>query len=162
IGTSDTSKGGLSLGGLNTIGVGFGAIVQKDTKPTFNTSFTWVKGNHTFKFGGEAILEGLPIQNTTRANGAISFGQAETADPFSTGIPFANGQTGFGYASFLLGNESNLTLSPLAAARLGNHAFGMYAQDNWKVSRKLTVDYGLRWDYATLLSEQYGRMQNYA
>jgi hypothetical protein len=162
IGTSDVSKGGLALGGFNSIGVGFGAIVQKDTKPTFNASFTWVKGNHTFKFGGEAILEGLPIQNTTRANGSLGFGQAETADPYTTGLSFSNGATGFGYASFLLGLENSLTVSPLAAARLGNHAFGLYAQDNWKVNRKLTVEYGLRWDYATLLSEEHGRMQDAA
>ena len=155
---TSTGKGGSSV----AMGVGFGAIVQKDTKPTFNTSFTWVKGNHTFKLGGEAILEGLPIVNTTRANGAISFSQAGTADPYTTGITYSNGATGFSYASFLLGHESSLTLSPLAAARLGNHSFGLYAQDNWKVNRKLTLDYGLRWDFATLLSEEHGRMQSAA
>jgi hypothetical protein len=154
----DFAKGGSNVG----MGAGFGAIVQKDTKPTFNVSFTWVKGNHTFKFGGEAILEGLPIQNTTRANGVFGFGQQETADPYTTGLTYSNGAPGFSYASFLLGNYNSLTLSPLAAARLGNHALGFYAQDNWKVSRKLTLDLGLRWDYATLLSEQYGRMQTAA
>ena len=158
LGTAATAQGGSGVG----IGVGFGAIVQKDTKPTFNASFTWVKGNHTFKFGGEAILEGLPIQNTTRANGQLGFGAAETADPYTTGVTYANGVTGFPYASFLLGLENSLTVSPLAAARLGNHAFGLYAQDNWKVNRKLTVEYGLRWDYATLLSEEHGRMQTAA
>ena len=155
---NDPSKGGSSV----PMGAGFGAIVQKDTKPTFNANFTWVKGNHTFKFGAEAILEGLPIVNTTRANGAIGFSAQETANPYYTGVPFSNGGTGFSYASFLLGLENSLTLSPLAAARLGNHSFGIFAQDNWKVNRKLTLDYGLRWDYATLLSEQYGRMQNAA
>ena len=154
----DGSKGGSNVG----MGVGFSALWQKDTKPTFTTSLTWVKGNHTFKFGGEAIFEGLPIANGSRSNGIFGFSQAETADPYATGLTFANGATGFAYASFLMGNYSSLNLSPQDTLRLGNHSFGVYAQDTWKVTRKLTLDYGLRYDYATLLTEQYGRMQDAA
>jgi hypothetical protein len=157
-GISDATKGGNNI----ALGTGFGAIFQKDTKPTFTASLTWVKGNHTFKFGGEAIFEGLPIANTSRSNGQFGFGQAETADPYATGLTFQNGATGFGYASFLLGLTNNLALSPQDTLRLGNHSFGMYAQDTWKVTRKLTIDFGLRYDYATLLSEQHGRMQDAA
>ena len=144
------------------MGVGFCALWQKDTKPTFTNSFTWVKGNHTYKFGGEAMFEGLPIANGSRSNGIFGFSQAETADPYATGLAFQNGATGFAYASFLLGNYSSLNLSPQDTLRLGNHSFGIYAQDTWKISRKLTIDYGLRYDYATLLSEQHGRMQDAA
>jgi Carboxypeptidase regulatory-like domain/TonB dependent receptor len=157
-GIFDGTKGGFSP----TVGVGFGATIQKDLKATFNNSFTWVHGNHTYKFGAEAIFEGLPITNTTRANGQFGFGQAETASPFSTGNTYSNGATGFGYASFLTGNYGSLTVSQLTTSRLGNHTLGFYAQDTWKVSRKLTLDYGLRYDYATLLSEQHGRMQDAA
>ena len=39
---------------------------------------------------------------------------------------------------------------------------GIYIQDSWKITRKLTFDYGMRWDYAILWKEQYGRMQNAA
>src|SRR5512141_526098 len=44
--------------------------------------------------------------------------------------------------------------------KLGNHGIGIYAQDNWKVTRKLTIDFGLRYDFQTYLKEQYGRLQN--
>jgi len=154
----DASKGGSNV----SMGVGFSALFQKDTKPTFNNSFTWVKGNHTYKFGGEAIFVGLPIGNGSRSNGVFGFSQAETADPYATGLTFANGATGFTYASFLLGNYSSLNLSPQDTLKLGSHSFGLYAQDSWKVNRKLTVDYGLRYDFATLLSEEHGRMQDAA
>ena len=50
----------------------------------------------------------------------------------------------------------------MARPRLGTHSYGFYIQDSWKVTRKLTFDYGLRWDYAILWKEQYGRMQNAA
>jgi hypothetical protein len=158
----DTNKGGMSGTGLSSLGNSSFALWQKDTKPTFNNSFTWVKGNHTFKFGGEMIFEGLPAAVSWRSKGIFGFGQAETAQPYTSVYTFNNGQTGFAYASFLLGYYNNLQVQPLANMRLGNHSFGLYAQDSWKVNRRLTVDYGLRYDFATLLSEQYGRMQDAA
>ena len=46
--------------------------------------------------------------------------------------------------------------------KLGSHGIGLFAQDSWKVTRKLTLDYGLRYDFQTYLREQYGRMQDAA
>jgi hypothetical protein len=154
-GINDTVKGGTSLGLGNTFGVEY----LKDVKPTANASLTWVKGNHTLKFGGEMVIEGFPQLNYTRANGQYGFGQNQTGDPweFNKGT-FAF--TGFGYASFLLGLPNSLTVSQVTNSRIGNHSFGFYAQDTWKVTRRFTLDYGLRYDYATLLEEQYGRMQD--
>jgi hypothetical protein len=150
--------------GGSTIGMGAAgfALPGRDTKPTAVNSFTWVKGNHTYKFGGELIFEGLPIVVGDRAFGQIAFSANETADPYATGLTFANGTTGYAYASFLTGNANSVVTQGLDDMRLGNHAFGLYAQDSWKVTRKLTLDYGLRYDYATLLAEEHGRMQNAA
>ncbi|MEO8098174.1 MAG: TonB-dependent receptor [Acidobacteriota bacterium] len=144
------------------IGVGrFGGYILKDVKPTANASLTWVKNNHTMKYGGEMTLEGFPQQNFGLTNGSYGFSSQQTATPWQNGQPL-NGSTGFEYASFLLGRTSNIQISPINYTRLGNHSFGFFAQDNWKVTRKFTLDYGLRYDYATVLSEQYGRMQNAA
>ena len=64
---------------------------------------------------------------------------------------------GFAYASFLLGLVNNVSIANPIDPRLGKKVFGAYVQDSWKVTRKLTVDYGLRYDYSTYLQEEHGR-----
>jgi hypothetical protein len=153
--TGAGQKGGNGL----TIGAGWPTKWSKDIKPTANTNLTWVKGNHTIKAGGELVLEGLPVLNYSRAGGNYSFAAEQSALPWETGRGF-NSTTGFTYASFLMGLTSGLAYSQVTDTRLGNHSLGMYIQDTWKITRRLTMDYGLRYDLMSLLREQYGRMQN--
>jgi hypothetical protein len=140
----------------------FEAPSQEDIKTTANASATWIKGNHTFKLGATALFEGTPTVTTSRANGEFEFAQEQTADPWQFGQAFANtASSGLGYASFLLGAANGLQLAPPQEdTRLGMHAFGLYLQDSWKVTRKLTLELGVRWDYESLWSEEHGRMQN--
>jgi hypothetical protein len=165
-GLSSILEGGLSLGagfGAPAPGVGaFSDIQLKEIKPTANANMTWVHGNHTFKWGGEMALEGFPQQSSSRANGIYTFSGNETANPWEIGNPGVGTvfTSGFPYASFLLGSVDGLQTSAITDSRLGNHSFGFFAQDNWKVTRKITLELGLRYDYANLLKEQYGRMQS--
>jgi hypothetical protein len=157
-GISDTTRGGAGLG----IGSGFAYKFSKEMKPTGNATFTWVTGNHSIKMGAELVVDGIQTLNYTRANGVYSFSAEQTSiGTWGNGKGF-NTTTGggFGYASFLLGRASGLNISQLTDSRLGNHSLAFYAQDSWKVTRKLTVNYGLRYDLVTLLREQYGRMQS--
>jgi hypothetical protein len=155
--TPDPSRGGMSYVG----GIFNPYAYLEDIKPTQNASLTWVKGNHTYKFGGEMIFEGFPNLSYSRANGNLGFGAQQTADPWEVGKG-TNAFTGFSYASFLLGRSLSLNHGTGSSNRLGNHSMGLYIQDTWKVTRKFTLDYGLRYDYVTLLKEQYGRMQDAA
>ena len=65
-GLSDATTGGNGIG----IGVGaFGNYKQYEAKPTFNANLTLVRGNHTLKFGGEAMFDGIINDTRQRANG---------------------------------------------------------------------------------------------
>jgi len=141
--------------------IGPGGFLQNiwDQKPTANANLTWVKNNHTFKFGGEMLIEGFPDISTYRANGIFNVSATSTGNPQENALGAQSPiTTGFGYASFLLGQVDNLNINPPTQSKLGDHSLGFYAQDTWKVTRKFTLDYGLRYDYETYLKEQYGRM----
>ena len=164
-GTYSEFGGGWSGGGpfpTTNTGVAFTlSPFAKDIKPTFNTNLTWVKGNHTYKLGATALFEGIPSINDSRAQGEFTFSQVQTADPAQNGQAFSNtASSGFGYASFFLGGATTVATAAQASLRLGTHSYGIYIQDSWKVTRKLTFDYGLRWDYAILWKEEHGRMQS--
>jgi hypothetical protein len=161
LGLSNASTGGVTFG-FNGVGA-TNAYRQWDEKPTGNANLTWVKNNHTYKFGAEFVADGVIIDNLSRANGIFTFSPNETSDPWQgTASPALNSTSGFAYASFLLGAADSLTIAPPAQMKLGNHGIGLFAQDSWKVTRKLTLDYGLRYDFQTYLREQYGRMQDAA
>ncbi|MEP6963071.1 MAG: TonB-dependent receptor, partial [Acidobacteriota bacterium] len=152
-GLSNATAGGFGPG----IGAGFDATAWEQ-KPTANLNLTWVKGNHTYKFGGDLTLEGYITKNRWRANGNFSFAAAQTGNPWENGQATNLGNpTGFSYASFLLGQPNFMQLAQQTFTREGSKALSFYAQDNWKVTRKLTVEYGLRYDFQTYLREQHGR-----
>jgi hypothetical protein len=134
-------------------------------------SLTWVKGNHTFKFGGNAEFQGSYTINVTDLQGTYGFSGAQTALPYLVGInstgtaSTANigpNSVGFPYASFLLGAVDTAQVDPTSRVRFGKQQWGFYAQDSWKVTHKLTLDLGLRYDYSTYYTEQYGRSPNFA
>ena len=131
-------------------------------KPTFNQSLTWVKDNHTFKFGAEVRFEGVPTYLYTATNGIYSFSAAQTALPYLNTTSLNGGTVGFPYASFLLGLVDSGNIANPPSARVGQNAWGFFAQDSWKVSRRLTVDYGLRYDYQGYPREQYGRYADFS
>jgi Carboxypeptidase regulatory-like domain/TonB dependent receptor-like, beta-barrel len=151
-------------GGMMNMGPGVngGQSLTKQMTPSFQASLTDVKGNHTFKYGSELRIFGYPYLSLAAANGVFNFSPNQTAQLSTNAGPVSSatiggGTVGFAYASFLLGLVDNGIANPAASLRTGKHFISFFAQDSWKVTRKLTLDYGLRYDYFTHPKEQYGR-----
>jgi hypothetical protein len=149
-------------GGMKNMGPGSNRHPLLYSKPGANMSLSWVKNNHTFKFGGELRLDSNLSTLYSSTNGIYAFSGNQTAMPNLTSATISGGTIGFPYASFLLGTADSVRIAPVHNIRLGKHQIGLFAQDTWKVTRKLTVDYGLRWDYQSYLKEQYGRLAQFA
>ncbi|MEO5922311.1 MAG: TonB-dependent receptor [Bryobacteraceae bacterium] len=153
-----------TFGGMVNMGAGVGGTqsTNRQVIPTFNTSLTWVKNNHTIKAGGELRLDGWMYHALTATMGVYAFSAAQTGQPYTLSAAPGGVNIGFPYASFLLGQPNQLTTRPPADYRFGKKQWGFFLQDNWKVTRKLTLDYGLRYDYSVTPREQYGRLPSLA
>ena len=134
------------------------AITQS---PSFNSNLTWVKDNHSYKMGAEFRTEGYPPDSRGGTDGSYTFAADTTGQPFQT-TTVAGANVGFGYASFLLGLAKGISISNPTHPRLGKKQLGLYVQDSWKITRQLTLDYGLRYDFSTYLREQYGRAAEFS
>ncbi len=155
-----------AFGGMNNMGST--ATKVNDVFQQYSTiaSLTWIRNNHSYKFGFEGRFQGDYNLNSGALNGQYGFSNNQTALPYvvasnSTGSVGGN-TIGFPYASFLLGLVNTANAKPPSAGRLGKHQLGFYGQDSWKLTRNLTLDIGLRYDYSTYLKEQYGRTPNLA
>jgi hypothetical protein len=156
---------GLSttFGGLAPGIFGIGPPVQAPVtnyKPTANASLLWVKSNHTYKFGAELRIESFITNILSPAYGFFNFSAAQTGIPESGYVKTLS--VGFPYASFLLGYLDSGSVGAPAYSHAGKQSWAFYAQDSWKVTRKLTLDYGLRYDYQGYLRETYGRYPNFS
>ena len=157
---SVTGMSNATYGGMQNIGTS-GQLQSwiHEERPTFNANATWVKGAHTFKGGAEVEFEGVIGYNADLSGVTLATGVGPTSQPFTPSVSFNGFTQGFGYASFLLGDFTSITQTPnFVGVRNGYQEWGLFVEDSWKVTRKLTVDYGVRWDYATPQHEQYGRL----
>lgn len=108
---------------------------------------TWIRNNHTYKFGGEFKQEVWSDVNLTAAQGRLAFSEAETGLPYLQTVTVGGGNIGYRYASFLLGLANTATVSATKQIQWRKQAWSFYGQDNWRVTPKLSFSYGLRWDY---------------
>jgi hypothetical protein len=156
-----SGSGGIGTGGMSNLGPGNQSTAGAERRPSGVASLTWVKGNHTFKLGGEWRGERYPARSFTNTSGTYGFTSASTIQSALQNITLSQGSTGFNFASFLMGNVTTASLALPTALSTGKQQWGLYAQDTWKLTRKLTLDYGLRWDYGGYARERWGRNANF-
>ncbi|MGH9327100.1 MAG: TonB-dependent receptor domain-containing protein, partial [Terriglobia bacterium] len=119
-------------------------------------TFTDIVGKHTVKIGGQFVR--FHYNNfELPASVTVNFNTLQTAAPgFET-------ETGHQFASFLLGAASSASYAiQVANPGYRQNEFEPYVQDTWHVTRKLTLDYGLRWSIPSPKKEAFNRMSNFS
>src|SRR5271155_1314095 len=137
-------------------------ITDHDTQFAFQPNLTWIRGRHTFEFGGQLIETYDNYAQTNIASGAFAFNGSWTNSNAVSG-----GTGGISFADFLLGYGLNQTT-------VFNHSFGeatvpaltagketyraVYFGDTYRVTSKLTLNFGLRYDLPGTWSERFNDM----
>jgi hypothetical protein len=123
------------------------------TYPTFNTELVLAKthGEHNFRFGFQNYETGENSLNPGSVAGNFTFnGDLTTANPTSQ-----TAATGNGVADFLLGDPSSAYITVQLSPAWMMHQYSLFTQDDYHISRKLTLNFGLRWDYQGTVTERH-------
>jgi len=153
---------GSGTGGMNSLGPVNQSTAGSERRPSWVASLTKVKNNHTYKIGAEWRGERYPATSFTGTAGSYTFGSNSTQQTALQGLTTSQGSSGFAFASFLMGNVTAYSLSLPTAVSTGKQQWALFVQDSWKVTRKLTFDYGIRWDYGGYSRERWGRNANFS
>jgi hypothetical protein len=122
----------LTVPGAFTLGAGPTAKREMEQNQwQFNNDLTYTRGAHQFGFGGQWGYADVVSLAHTRGVG---------------GITFSANTTGNALADFMLGQVSEMRQSMPSTLSPAQHYVGLYAQDTWRATNKLTINGGLRWE----------------
>ncbi len=112
------------------LGTEFDAFYRPHTY-AFSDDLTMIRGSHQFGFGGTLALNDWKTRSNVRAAG---------------GFTINGGVTGLALADFMAGRVFEFRQATPFLLDATQKNFGVYAQDTWRVSNKITMNYGMRWE----------------
>jgi len=130
----------ISFNGSLIIGTDPAQYDQINNDFDFSDNFSKVVGTHSIKAGMQFDYDQVNTHPLSFLNGSFIFTGSETGSAF---------------ADFLLGSAYQYTQNQLQAFYARDKYFGLYAQDSWRITHNLTLNYGLRWDRIEPWYEKY-------
>jgi hypothetical protein len=132
----------------------------------------WVKGSHEFQFGGDFSRRETNLLSQSNPRGTLQFNGSTTGydyadflvgNPYSMSINYTNSLNGAQGAQVLNGSTDPNILAAQNTASGGDRylrtsVYDVYANDQWRITPRISLSIGLRWDYQAPTTELYGRL----
>ena len=131
--------------------------VWYDLRYSVIESLTYIKGKHSIKVGGELDRDWINRSQYGGASGSFNFSSAMTSQPNSPSF----GTWGNAFASFVLGAANTASAYIPVTTGLRQIRYSMFAQDEWRATPKLTLSFGIRWDYMPMYNEVNSKMSSF-
>ena len=138
---------GFSNGGNRTVALFLQAIGDVEA---ISGSLTKISGRHTIKFGGEIRRIYTAYGQDAGGANVLNFTNA-----FTGANPLTPGNTGNGFASYMLGLGSSGNMVNIALPSTQQYYSGAYINDTFHASNRLTLNYGVRWEYTGYWTEKH-------
>jgi hypothetical protein len=160
-----TGNGGLpqlTFSDISTLGSPT-FLPSREIQNTFTGSdnLTYVHNKHSFKFGTEIRWEEFTILQPAESRGTLDFGSGFTGNPGVLTSDQSGAFGGSGYASFLLGISDGGGITNLHNIDYRRPTYAFFAQDDWRLTSKLTLNLGLRYELFTTVKEKHNQQGTY-
>ena len=133
---------------------------QKTQQWQFNDTLSWTRGKHTFKFGSDVHDPQTDnFQDVPGLRGALNFDKIFTCERNASNQCVSG--TGIPYADFLYGDPQTAMLSNQFEAHQKWYWFDFFAQDDFKVTPRLTLNLGIRYDFSSPVWEGNNHLSNF-
>ncbi|HTM51082.1 MAG TPA: TonB-dependent receptor [Bryobacteraceae bacterium] len=144
----------IAVTGFEGLVGGVGWKEQPGYNYSLQSSLSMQRGRHLYKTGVQFNLLRGNFLTSNNPSGTFSFNQAQTGGPRAD-TPAAG--SGLAMASMLLGYPSGGSIDTATGVSIQNFYSALYFQDDFRVTSKLTLNLGLRWDYQSPVTERYNR-----
>ncbi len=142
----------VDIGGGFAIGNGWeGELPQVGNSFMWADNLTWVKGNHQLKFGVDVRRDRFDQTLYYNVSGDFTFNSSTENSLFSSN----------NYPGYLLGLADSYTQGSAQRENVRTTGFYVFAQDSWKINPSLTLNYGLRWELDTPLTDVLHHVQTF-
>jgi hypothetical protein len=121
---------------------------------SFGGTVSWMHGSHNLKFGLEGRIYRKNQYDFGQGVPGLYFGSEYTQGPYDNSTSSSLGQ---GFAALLLGVPTSAWIDRNASYAEQSTNFGLYVQDDWKLTSKLTMNLGFRWEGEGALTERFNR-----
>jgi hypothetical protein len=140
---------------MSALGVGC-ANIDPSESYVYQDTYSDVRGKHSLKFGADFIRYRYNTNEPGPESGSFTFNSIET------NLPGFTSSTGHPFASFIVGGPDGANRSVYATEpgyRAG--ALSLFAQDDWRVTSKLTLNIGMRWEIPLPKTEAFNRQSGF-
>ncbi|MCE5310497.1 MAG: carboxypeptidase regulatory-like domain-containing protein [Acidobacteriales bacterium] len=146
----------VTIGGMLQLGpTSFSFGLRAQNQVQFADSVTWIRGKHQIKIGFDQRIVRENWINKSNPSGQFSFGAGLTGDPQHPA------GTGIGMATYMLGDVTGGSLTVRSHMSFHSWSHASYIQDDYKITPRLTLNLGLRYDLRSGPVERWNKHSNF-